>query len=169
MAFKVITRFILKFKIRRDNLTRKRKFISWDKVEKIALIIEKHNSLNKSAIDKLLEESKKYIEVFYIETDSKEHTFGDWNCFSKKDKSLLNLPKKFNLNELTLKNFDIVINTCDENNLFATALALSIQAQLKCGENKSFDLADLIITKKQADNLKNYLDDTFKYLRMIKA
>ena len=169
MASNVIARFILGFKIKRDDLTRKKKFIAWDNVEKIALIIEKHDSLNKSVIDKLIEESKKYVEVFYIETSSKEASYGDWNCFSKKDRSILNLPKKTSLYELKSKKFDVVINTCGETNLFATALTLSIQANLKCSENRSFGLADLIIVKTQKNNIKNYLDDTFKYLRMIKA
>ena len=169
MASKAIAGLILGFKIRRDNLTRKKKFVAWDKVEKIALVIEKHDSLNKSVIDKLIEESKKYVEVFYIETSSKEVSFGDWHCFSKKDRSILNLPKKTSLSGLNLKKFDIVINTCSETNLFATAVTLSIKANLKCAESRRFDLADLIIVKTQKSNTKNYLDDMFKYLRMIKA
>src|SRR4051812_26298355 len=87
-----IARMAVRAKAEKGLKTRTRKFLPWEKIEKIALIICKDAYVNKSAIDKFIHDSKKYIEVFYIELRSKEPSFGDWQCFSKKDRSLLKLP-----------------------------------------------------------------------------
>ncbi|PBQ30708.1 hypothetical protein CNR22_02605 [Sphingobacteriaceae bacterium] len=167
--FKALAKIILRSRVSQENAIRQKKFIPWDKIENVALIIEKQESLNKSVIDRFIDESKKHVEVFYIETDSKDKTYGDWNCYSKKDKSLWNLPKKEKESELKTKKFDAVINTCSETNLFAIAVFSSLAAYLKCAQNNSFNLPDLIIKKTDAFSLKNYLDETVKYLKMIKV
>lgn len=167
--FSSIAKIILRSRIREENSKRQKKFLPWDKIDKIALIVEKDASLNKSMIDRFIEETKKYVEVFYIETTSKHPSFADWNCFSKKDRSLWNLPKKNMDSELQNKKFDAVINTCPENNLFALAICSSLPAHLKCSENDGFNLADLIIKKTEPFNLRSYLEDTVKYLKMIRV
>src|SRR5688500_13868629 len=113
-----IAKIFIRSKFAKENHLRQKKFIPWDKIEKIALIINKEATVNKSAIDKFIDDTKKYIEVFYIETRSKQASFGDWQCFLKKDKSFLNLPKKNIESELKHKHYDLVINTCKANNLF---------------------------------------------------
>ena len=167
--FDTFGKIILRSKINDENLKRQKKFLPWDKIERIALILEKDDALNKSMVDKFIDETKKYIEVFYIEIASKHASYSDWHCFSKKDKSLWNLPKKNLESELKNKKYDAVINTCTEANLFALSVSASLPAYLKCSENNRFNLADLIIKKTEPFNLKNYLDETVKYLKMIKA
>jgi len=164
-----LAKMILKSKIKRDNLRRQKKFMPWEQIEKMALIIETQDSLNKSLIDKFIDDTKKHIEVFYIELQSKEPSYNDWHCFSKKDKSLWNLPAKSVESELRTKKFDAVINTCTETNLFAMSVCSSVPAYLKCGEHAGFNLADLIIKNTQPFNLKNYLDETVRYLKMIRT
>jgi hypothetical protein len=164
-----IGKIILRSKIHHENLKRQKKFLPWDQVGKIALIIDKDDSLNKSIIDRFIDETKKYIEVYYIETGSKQRSYNDWQCFSKKDKSLLNLPNKNVERELKNKKFDVVINTCSENNLFALSVCSSLSALLNCSENNRFNLADLIIKKTGATNLVNYLNETVRYLKMIRG
>lgn len=166
---RTFTKLILKAKIGRDNASRQKKFLSWDKIENMALIIEEKDKVNKSQIDKFIDDTKKHVEVFYIETGSKHASFGDWHCFLKKDKSLLNLPAKKVEAELKSKKFDAVINTCGQNNFFAIALASTLPAYLKCAENPDFNLADLIITRTESFTLKNYLEETVRYLKMIHA
>ncbi len=164
-----IAKIILRSRINTENSARQKKFLPWDKIEKIALILEKHEGLNKSSVDRFIEDTKKYIEVFYIETSSKDRSYNDWNCFSRKDKSFLNLPNKNLESEFKNKKFDTVLNTCAETNLFAFAVASYLPAYLKCGENTRFNLADLVIKKTEPFNLKNYLDETVKYLKMIRV
>ncbi|MCC6372246.1 MAG: hypothetical protein IT236_14675 [Bacteroidia bacterium] len=163
-----LAEILLKSKIEKDNAQRKRRFLNWDKIEKIALIVSKDEALNKSAIDTYIERTKKYVEVFHIELNSKEPSYGDWECFSKKDKSLLRLPKKNRIEKLKTKNFDLVINTSNTDELFSTSLSSSINAALKCGTSERFNDTDLIIVKKESGNLIKYLDDVVTYLKMIK-
>ena len=160
---------ILKAKIRRDNLRRPRRLMRWENIEKMAIIIEKQESLNKSLIDKFVDDTKKHVEIFYIETREKEKSFSDWHCFSRKDRSFWNLPARRIESEFKGRKFDAVINTCSDNNLFAIALCCSLSAYLKCCQNTALGLADLIITRSESFTLKNYLDETVKYLKMIRA
>lgn len=160
---------ILKSKIKKDNALRSRAFLPWDKIDKIALIISNEEALNKSAIDKYLERTKKYVEVFHIELKSKEPTYNDWECFAKKDKSVLKFPKNNKLNKLKSKHFDLVINACPQDELFSTALASTLNAPLKCGSGSRFNDCDLIIKRTERTELLKYLDDVTHYLKMIKS
>jgi hypothetical protein len=164
-----IAKILVKSQITRENTTRKKKFLPWDNIEKIALIINKDDSVNKSAIDKFVEGTRKYVEVFYIEIKSKDSSYNDWHCFSKKDRSLFNLPKKNIESGLRHKKFDVVINTCEGDNLFSTAICSSLSAPLKCTTSSKFNDGDMIIKKTEPFHLLNYLADTIKYLKMIRV
>ena len=146
-----------------------RKSVPWDKIEKIALIINKDTTVNKSAIDKFIEDTKKYIEVFYIELRSKEPSFGDWQCFSKKDSSFLNLPTKKVEESVKGRTYDVVINACEGKNLFSASLFTTLRGSLKCAGSARFKDADLIIEKRDPENLIAFLNDTVHYLKMIKV
>jgi hypothetical protein len=162
-----ISEIVLKSRIEKDNAIRSRKFMSWDNIDKIALIVHKEQVHNKSAIDSYIARTNKHVEVFYLEPHSKEPSYGDWECFTKKDKSLLGLPKKERLNALKSRHFDIVINTCDAD-FFSTAISSALNAPLKCGSSGYYKDTDLIITKSEPFNLIKYLDDTVIYLKMIR-
>lgn len=163
-----LSELILKAKIRKDNAIRNRKFLSWDEITKIALIIDKEQNLNKSVLDKFIERTQKHVEVFHLELQSKEPSYHDWQCFGKKDKSVLKLPKNNKLTALKSKQFDLVINTCSENDFFSTALVSSLNAPLKCGLGNRFNDCDLIVKRSETTNLIKYLDDVTHYLKMIK-
>ncbi len=159
----------LRSQVAKDNLTLPKYFLSWDKIEKIALIISKDETINKSALDKFIGDSQKYVEVFFIELNSKEPSFGDWKCFTKKDKSILSLPKKTSSNHLINKKFDLVINASNNFQLFASAITSTLKAPVKCGQTSGFNEVQLIIQKTVPFNLINYLNDVVKYLKMIKT
>lgn len=158
----------LKSQVAKDNSATQKQFLPWDKIQKVALVISKDQTINKSAIDKFISDSQKHVEVFFIELNSKEKSFGDWKCFTKKEKSLLNLPKKPILDELQSKKFDLVINASTNFNLFASAITSGIKAPVKCGQHNGFNEVQLIIQKTEPFNLINYLNDVVKYLKMIK-
>lgn len=158
----------LRSQVAKDNSAIQKQFLPWDKIQKIALVISKDETINKSAIDKFIGDSQKHVEVFFIELHSKEKSFGDWKCFTKKDKSLLNLPKKPVIDEIQSKKFDLVINAANSFNLFASAITSSLKAPVKCGQNSGYNEVQLIIQKTVPFNLTNYLNDVVKYLKMIK-
>ncbi|MBA2612305.1 MAG: hypothetical protein H0U95_10060 [Bacteroidetes bacterium] len=159
----------LRSQVAKDNVALPKYFLSWDKIQKIALVISKDETLNKSALDKFITDSQKYVEVFFIELASKEPSFGDWNCFTKKESSFLNLPKKMIANGLTQKKFDLVINASNNFHLFASSVTSMLKAPVKCGQTYDFNEVQLIIQKTTPFNLINYLNDVVKYLKMIKT
>ncbi len=159
----------LKSQVAKDNSAAPKQFLPWDKIQKVALVISKDQTINKSTIDKFITDSQKHVEVFFIELQSKEKSFGDWKCFTKKDKSILNLPKKPVTDEINSKKFDLVINAATNFNLFASALTSSLKAPVKCGQNSNYNEVQLIIQKTEPFNLINYLNDVVKYLKMIKT
>jgi hypothetical protein len=167
--FSFIARLFLRSQIQRDNQKRQKKFLSWDKIEKIALIVNRDQEINKSAIDRFVDESKKFIEVFYIELRSKESSYGDWQCFSKRDRSFLNLPAKHVEAALMHKKFDVVINTCQTNDLFSASLTSLIPASFRCASSARFTDADIVIRRRHPDDLMSFINDTVHYLKMIKT
>ena len=167
--FKSIAELSLRSTLRDENRHRMKNFLAWDKTEKIALILSKQDNINKHRIDAFTDSLNKYTEVFYIELDSKDATYSDWHCFSKKDKSLLNLPKKGIREALKEKKFDVVINTCQEIEVFSTSLTSALSAPLKCGSTGKYNDVDLIIKKKGFEKVEDYLAEVVRYLKMIKT
>lgn len=164
-----VARLSLGSKISKDNLNRKRHFLPWDQVQKIALVLHKNDLVNKSAVDKLVDSTKKFVEVFYVELSSKTPTYSDWRCFYRKDASWLGLPQQAVLSELQNKTFDLVINTSGDSELFATSVVSTLKAPFKCGSSKKFNDVDLIIKKTEPYNVMNYLDEVLRYVKMIRV
>lgn len=163
-----LTEIILKSQISKNNTLLKKKFSPWNEIQTIALVLSHNNTINKSAVDKFINDSQKHIDVFLIELKSKNASFNDWNCFTKKDKTILNLPKKNHLVNLQNQKFDLIINAAEDFNLFAASITSAIKAPFKCGLPSDFNENDLIIQKTNPFNLINYLNDVLRYLKLIK-
>ncbi len=145
-----------------------KRFLSWNDISSMAIIIESNKNLNKNNLDNFIEKTGKFVEVFYVETNNKQATFGDWNCFTKKDLTFLKLPKSETILSLKTKQFDLVINTCNDSNLFAAALNNYLTSTFKCGLSNAYNDTDLIISKQESYDLPLYLTDISNYLKMIK-
>lgn len=166
---KTIAEISLKSRIGRDNQVRKKQFLPWDQVQTVALVLSSADKINKSAIDKFIDGTGKLFSVFYVETAAKTATYSDWQCFCKKDRSLLGLPQQKVLDELKNKKFDLAINTSPESDLFSTALVSAFYATLKCGSSKKYNELDLIIQKADPYHVIDYLNELVKYLKMIRT
>jgi hypothetical protein len=164
-----ITRWILGRKLKQNSDLVQHNFLSWNKVQKIALIISKENNINRSAIDQWVSNTKKYVEVFFVETSSKSPSYADWHCFTKKEKGFLNLPKSEIEAQLQKKEFDLVINCGSAENFFAAALLLALKAPFKCSSENELQDANLIVKKSESGNLITHLQDTVRYLEMIRV
>ena len=132
------------------------------------MILDEKN-LNKSEIDKLLESTKKYVEVFYVELNAKQASFGDWKCLINKNKTWLGLPSNQSTQVFQEKKFDLVINVSHEYKLFSANLISGINATFRCGNTNVFGELDLIVERKEGQNLNVYLKEVFRYLEMIKT
>lgn len=167
MMLSKLAEISLKRQIVKDTLASPKQFLPWDKINKIAIILNNAEPINKSSLDKLINDSQKYVEVFFIELQSKQASFGDWYCLTKKDKSFLNLPTKKIISELSDKKFDLVINTC-HTNLYASYITSVLKSPIKCGQTSKFNEVQLIINETEPFDLMAYLNNVIKYLKMIK-
>ena len=167
--FKGIANYLTRSTIAAQNLKRQKQFLSWEKVFIIALIIDEKAAVNKSELDKFIEGTKKYIEVFYVELNSKQSTFSDWKCLTKKEKTIFNLPKVSFLNEVKEKKYDLVINVSQLQQVFTANLVSQLNSSFKCGNNNLYDELDLIIERNESQNLISYLKEVVKYLEMIRT
>ncbi len=166
--FDSISRWLLKSKLSQKNKEAKRRFLTWDQVNSLALIISQDSAINRNALDKWIADTKKFVEVFYIETSSKVATYGDWFCFTRKEKTLFNLPKKTVEEELLQKKYDLIINTSGNQNYFAAAVLLALDAPYKCAASTELQDANLIVSPSVQGNLIHQLQDTMRYLQMIR-
>lgn len=162
-----LSKWKLQSKIRQKTDVTKT-FLSWDKINSLAIIIGQDPQLNRNALDKWTGDTKKLVEIFYVETQSKLPSYGDWNCFIKKDKTFLDLPKKEVENALLNKKYDLVINTSDSDDLYSAALLNLLSAPFKCAASENFQDANLIVRPSVKGNLIHQLQDTLRYLQMIR-
>ncbi len=164
-----IADYITKSKIGKQNAARQKHFLNWNNIKSIALLLESDLTLNKSALDKFIEETNKHLEIYYVEINSKQASYGDWKCLIKKDKTILGLPKNLFLEEVKPKNYDLVINISSSYQSFSANVVSHINSPFKCGNNNLCGELDLIIEKKESQNLNSYLKEVVKYLEMIKT
>ncbi len=164
-----IANHLTKSNVAKLNITRQKQFLSWDKIYIVALVIDQSDSINKSELDKFIEATKKYVEVFFVEINSKQATFSDWKCLVKKDKTFLNLPKSLFVNEVKDKKYDLVINISGAKPLYSCSLTMQLNSPFKCGNNNLHGELDLIIERKDGQNLISYLKEIVRYIEMIKT
>lgn len=119
---KKISAFALRRHIDKQNKLYPHKFKTWERIERIALIIHEQDQINKTDLLKYIEEIDKHVEIFYLEPESKISSHQEWFCITKKETSVLNLISNKKLLELKEKVFDIVINSCSDNDQLAHSL-----------------------------------------------
>lgn len=167
--FKSISSYLTRKAVHRSNSRRKKNYLNWDKINRIALVIEEGEKFSKNEIDQFVQSLKKYTEVFFVELRSKQASYGDWKCLTKKDKTFFGLPKPEIISSLKSKSFDLLICVNRTDSFFISCLASAINAPYKCGNIDLFGELDLIIERKPDQPLLSYLKEVQKYLEMIKT
>jgi hypothetical protein len=166
--FTFIAKLLLKSLINTNKISHSQRFLSWEKIDRIAIIISNKETLNKNELDKFIEKTQKYVEVYYVELNSKLPTYSDLQCFTKKDKTFLKLPKQIIKEKLQTKKIQVVINTSDSSDLFSIALSNSFLANTEIANFDIYKNVNLIIKRNENQLLTNYLDVVISYLKMIK-
>jgi len=161
-----LAELMLRYRISRRESARERKFMSWERIDRIALVVNSRDRVARHAIDSFISESRKFIEVFYVEVNRRAPTYADWQCFLKKHTSFFNLPGKTVAHELEKQRFDIVINTSSDTDLFSRSVAGLLSAPFKCSTTV-FREVDLVIERPDNYGLDAYLQEVVKYLKMI--
>ena len=167
--FTQIASYITKSKIVQQSKTRQKQFLNWENIFIIALIIDEKEAINKSELDKFVESLKKYIEVFLVEINSAQASYGDFKCVTKKDKTILGLPKTVFLAEPKAKKYDLIITVSNKHKLFSANLISQLSSPFKCGSSDLFGELDLVIERNESQNLIVYLKEVVRYLQMIQV
>jgi len=155
--------------VRKKTNRANKKFLNWDEIRSLALIIEDAEPVSKHSIDTLLDEFKKHCEVFYLELKTKRPTYADWHCLTKNDKNLIGLPKKRLLDSFKSKKYDLIINTAEQSIFYSAALSSSLQSSCTCSSSGEFGHSDLIIKRSNKQDLISYLREVLRYLKMINS
>jgi hypothetical protein len=141
---------------------------AWEKIKKVALVIAASPRLSKNEIDNFIAQLGKYVEVFYVEARSSTASFSDWHCLTRRDFSLLKLPKQKVIAELRKKDFDLVINSSPPDDSSSVLVAAAIPARLHCSGSHRYHDARLVITQGETKTLVEYLTQVAHYLQMIR-
>jgi hypothetical protein len=56
-----VTEIILKSQISKNNTSLKKKFLPWNEIQTIALVLSHNNTINKSAVDKFIKDRKSVV------------------------------------------------------------------------------------------------------------
>ncbi|MCW3075661.1 MAG: hypothetical protein JWO32_270 [Bacteroidetes bacterium] len=167
--FKFIAEYYTRSAVHKSNHSRTKQFLNWENIHRIALIIENKQGINKSELDKFIEETKKHVKVFLVDINAGVPSFADWQCFTRKQKTLLGLPTGEVYAQIKNDKYDLVINACRTYKLFGSNLTAQLNAGYKCTCVDLFGEADLVIERKDKTDLLSYLKEVKKYLEMIKT
>lgn len=165
----ILSKYFTKTIIEKNNFNRQKQFLNWDKLEKIALILDDSLPINKNEIDKFIDHTKKYVDIYFLELNSKKSTFGDWICFTKKDADFFKLPKSHVESSIKNRQYQLVINVTAKYSNFAAIITSQMRPLFSCGNNNLFGEVDVIIENKTTNSVTEFLKETQKYLQMIKT
>ncbi len=164
---KTVAEHTVKSLVRNKTKRSHKKFLNWDDIETIALVVEDTEKTSKHQLDLLVEQFKKHCEVYYLELKAKTPSYNDWQCLTKKDKNIIGLPKKRVLDPLKTKKYDLLINTATRSIIYSAALSASLQSTCTCSSTEEFGHSDLIIKRAKDQDLAEYLGVVQRYLKMI--
>ncbi len=159
----------LNWRLRKLRKRKRKQPANWQAVEKIAVIINSANPVNKNEIDRQLHGLGKYAEVFFVETANKKPTYGDWTCFTREHVNVFGLPRKKVMENLQKQTFDMVINTSPYPDRFSAMVSACIPSSFNCVCNNDLRQADLNIVADSKEGAANLLSQAFYYLQMIRA
>ncbi|MBK7817077.1 MAG: hypothetical protein IPJ60_05570 [Sphingobacteriaceae bacterium] len=145
-----------------------RNFLPWEKTKTIALVLDSKTASSKNAIDKFIYEADKVVDVYYIDIHVKESQIKNFITFSKQEKSFFGLPNGKASAKIVKKKYDVLINAAFSELDYSSVLSNSIKATCKCGFECRADELDMIVKRKEGQDLMKYLDELVNYLKMIR-
>lgn len=143
--------------------------LSWDEIERVALILSNRPQVSKHDVDRFITSTGKYVKVFYVEKDARSPSYGDWKCFTGKSVGFAGVPKTAALKDIDGEKYDVVINATPGHDRFAALLSAAVNAGLRCSSSSRYREADLVISAGTTKTVSEYLAEVLRYLRMIRA
>lgn len=161
-----IRRFLFKQALGTTN-NKGQRFINWDQVKRLALVVSAPMKGAKSELDKWIVGTDKQIDVYYIETGVKQASYSDWQCLTKVSATWLGMPNAACLQSLSSRKYDVLICLSPQINYFEQRIALQIEAGLKVWCRNDIPFYALCIDRAQNSEVA-YLEHCVKYLKMIR-
>ena len=162
----MVKELILKSKLKNKS-KRPTRFVPWDKAKTVALFVDVNTASNKSLIDKFIYESDKLVDVYYLDLKVKDSVVKNFITFTKAHKNAFGIPNSKAMQKLS-KNYDILINAAFQESEFATVLSNGLAAQCKVSFQNRSQVFNLIIDRREQQDLFAYLKDVVNYLKMIR-
>lgn len=145
-----------------------RNFLPWDKTKTMALVLDSKTASSKNAIDKFIYEADKVVDVYYIDIHIKESAIKNFITFTKKEKSFFGLPNSKASAKIVKKKYDVLINASFSELDYSSVLSNSIKATCKCGYESRANELDMVVKRKEGQDLMKYLEELVNYLKMIR-
>jgi len=116
-----------------------------------------------------LNKPHKNLEIIIFENLKDDFVTQHYNTFSEKDFGMYGKPKAQNLIDFINTEYDLLINYCSPNSIFANVVALRSKASLKATfANKEYaDLYDFTIDV-DTNKVDVFNDELAKYLQILK-
>ena len=160
----MLAKIFLKKRRLAENISRR--FLPWHEVKKIALILPEETSLNKSAMDDLINSLEKFIDVFYVQNTAKIPQFSDWRCFTRTDFHWSGVPTRNVMHELGVRKYDLAMNAGES--IHAASVSASIPATFKCARTAILGEADFIVNVSKQETTTGWIGHALSYLKMIR-
>jgi hypothetical protein len=131
------------------------------------LVVDCVTASNKSLMDKFIYESDKVVDVYYLDLKVKESAVKNFITFTKTDKNVFGLPNAKALLKLT-KKYDVLINASFSYTDYADVLSDALAADCKVSFENRQQVFNLIVERRQEQNIQFYLKEVVNYLKMIR-
>ncbi len=165
---KFISKIILRYKSEPKTIKR---FINWNSLSKITLILEQADLQNIASFTHLCEQTKIKLHLLILPNKLESSNSIDgkvtFNYLTKSFVTYFLIPKNIVLIGINKFNSDLIINLCPEHDLRAHALSKLIRASCKMS-NFYNPLYNISIVLNSQYNVADFLQQSYNYLSMIK-
>ena len=134
----------------------------------MALILDSKAGSSKNLIDKFIYEADKLVDVYYLDIHVKESQIKNFITFTKQEKSFFGLPNGKANTKIVKKKYDLLINASFSELDYSSVLCNSVKATFKCGYQNRVEELDMVVKRKEGQDLMKYLGELVNYLKMIR-
>lgn len=162
---------------------REKRIDNWEQVKKIGIVFNVGDSEHWSLLHRFItaqERCGKEVTLIGFQAEKQEinYIFSHTRttiCHEKEDFNWIGLPKDGVIDPFKQVHFDIVIDTTEQPCFFGKYITAMADAKLKVGYSNSendvdegiMDMYDMAIRGKEPLDLKDFIEQTVKYLTMI--
>lgn len=143
---------------------------SLNKIEKVGILAEVELFKTYDFSRKLSENfgvKRNDFDIFLYQNDYGQDSMDQYESFSEKDFGLYGKIKSKNAKKIIENEYDLLIDYCNEDNIFSKVLCFSSNSKLIAGfKNEKFDIYDISI-KLENNRIDTFNEELTKYLKIL--